>query len=216
MRLNVGKSVLLSGNSLNEDMVDVAMILFYGASVIDNTNLPQELLEKCIIGQLLGKPAELDIFVKQRYSFVSRITGGSVANDMGHLCESFVEGNLVKLLPSTFIVGGHSVKGISHNGKNLTTFDLVVTNSGTQKCCAIEISFQVTTNSVIGRKSGLAKSRKELLTRIGHKVAYIIDGSGNFQRKNAIATILQFSDRPVNFSDAGLAELVTFITKNLS
>lgn len=76
---------------------------------------------------------------------------------------------------------------------------------------AIEISFQVTTNSVIERKAGLAQSRKEALERMGHKMLYIIDGTGNFQRKNAIKTILSFSHLCVNFSDKGLDELINFI-----
>jgi len=78
---------------------------------------------------------------------------------------------------------------------------------------AIEISFQVTTNSVIERKSGLAQSRKQLLNKSNHKVIYIIDGSGNFQRKNAITTIINYSDLTVNFSDNGLNELADFIEK---
>lgn len=69
---------------------------------------------------------------------------------------------------------------------------------------AIEISFQVTTNSVIERKAGLAQSRMEALDKIGHKMLYVIDGTGNFQRKNAIQTILNFSHLCVNFSSDGL------------
>ncbi len=49
----------------------------------------------------------------------------------------------------------------------------------------------------------------------GHKVAYIIDGAGNFQRKNAINTILKFSDCTVSFSDSGIQELSDFIKDNV-
>jgi hypothetical protein len=209
--LNVEKSVLLEDKPINRDMVDAAMLLLWGSSIIDNDNIPQEICDKCVIGQLLGKTEELDQFVKQRYILVSRITGGSTVNDLGHACEQYVKSYLESHLPKQYSLGGHNIKGVSYNKKDLTTFDLIVTNNMSKKCCAIEISFQVTTNSVIERKAGLAKSRKELLNKKGHKVAYIIDGSGNFQRKNAISTIAQFSDCVVNFSDSGLQELVSFI-----
>ena len=75
-------------------------------------------------------------------------------------------------------------------------------------------NLRIGVNSVIERKSGLAQSRKELLNHNGHKVIYVIDGSGNFQRKNAISTILKYSDLTVNFSDEGLDELIQFINKD--
>jgi hypothetical protein len=130
---------------------------------------------------------------------------------LGHACEQYVEKFLQSYLNSNFELAGHNIEGISHNDKNLTNFDLVVKNKKNGICFAIEISFQVTTNSVIERKSGLAQSRKEILNKNNHKVIYIIDGSGNFQRRNAISTILKFSDLTVNFSDEGLIELVRFI-----
>jgi len=202
----------MNGDKINQDMIDVSMLLLWGGSIVHNANIPQELTEKCVIGQLLGKTEELNKFVRQRYLHVSRITGGSTVNDLGHACEQYVVTYLKKQLPANFVFRGHSVPGVSHNKKDLTTFDLVATNTTNKKCCAIEISFQVTTNSVIERKAGLAQSRKTLLNQKGHKVAYIIDGSGNFQRKNAINTILNFSDCTVNFSDSGLDKLAAFIT----
>ena len=118
------------------------------------------------------------------------------------------------LLPNSYVIGGHNIPGITQNDKNETTFDIVVSNPKTQRSCAIEISFQVTTNSVIERKSLLAKERQNLLHKHNHRVAYIIDGSGNFQRRNAVSTILMFSDCSVNFSDSGMKELAEFIVEN--
>jgi hypothetical protein len=86
-----------------------------------------------------------------------------------------------------------------------------VRNTKTDVYVGIEISFQVTTNSVIERKAGLAKSRQDLMHAAGHKIAYVIDGSGNFQRRNAVQTILSFCDCAVNFSEAGLNKLAKFI-----
>lgn len=213
--LNVEKSVLLLEKPINEHMIDVAMLLLWGGAIVGNDRIPEEIFNKCVIGQLLGKPEELDQFVKQQYILVSRITGGSTVNDLGHACEQYIKTYLQLKLPRTFVLDGHNVPGISHNEKNLTTFDLVVKNSKTDRCCAIEVSFQVTTNSVIERKAGLAQSRKELLNSKGHKVAYIIDGSGNFQRRNAVKTILDYSDCAINFSDNGLDELVLYIQQNV-
>lgn len=210
--LNVERSALLQINELMPNMQDVIMLLLWGANIIGNDNIPQELQEKCIIGNLLGHPDEIDTFVKQRYIHVSRITSGSTANDLGHACEKYVINYLNERLPDYLSLEGHKVPGVSHNDRNLTTFDIVV-KSRKGVYFAIEISFQVTTNSVIERKAGLAQSRKEMLNNFGHKVIYIIDGSGNFQRRSAITTLLKFSDLCVNFSQAGLDELISYMRK---
>jgi hypothetical protein len=213
--LYIDKEGLTANHQLSPSMFDVCMLLLWGANVVDNSDLPDELLQKCSVGQLIGHPSDLEIFVKQRYIYVSKITSGSTANDSGHVCEESCRMRLAQHLKDEFIIEGHSIKGISQNSKNLTTFDLVVTNATTKLSCAIEISFQVTTNSVIERKSLLAKERQKLLHKKGHKVAYIIDGSGNFQRRNAVSSILKFSDCSVNFSDEGILELANFIKENL-
>lgn len=211
-KLKVEKSVLLIPVAeFTPCMVDVCMLLMWGSSIIENDQLPSELVEKCMIGTLLGRPEELDTFVKQRYLVVSKITGGSTANDLGHICEEYIVGQIDQYLPEHINLGGHTIPRISHNDKNLTTFDLVATNSQTSKCVGIEISFQVTTNSVIERKAGLAKSRQDMVRKLGHSIAYVIDGSGNFQRKSAIQSLLNFSDCTVNFSAQGLKTLSEFI-----
>lgn len=214
--LKVDKSVLHRPHEFNKEMVDVTMLLLWGSSTINNAELPAELVEKCSVGQMLGKPSVIDEFVKQRYLYVSRITGGSTSNDLGHSCEQYAKSVLQQGLPDNIIYKGHTIEGISHNNSNLTSFDIVFMNLDTRSCIAIEISFQVTTNSVIERKAALAKSRMELLHRKGHKVGYVVDGSGNFQRRNAINTIIRHSDIVVNFSESGLRDLRDFISTNLS
>jgi hypothetical protein len=210
--IHVEKSLLLLARSdFSPEMRDVAMLLIWGASIVNNSNLPTELVEKCIIGTMLGNPDELDLFVKQRYIAVSRIIGGSTANDLGHIFEGYIVEKLKSLLPKHCEIGGHTIPTVTHNDTNLITFDLVVRNKKTNVYVGIEISFQVTTNSVIERKAGLAKSRQDLMRGAGHKIAYVIDGSGNFQRKNAIKSILAFSDCSVNFSESGLTTLAKFI-----
>lgn len=212
-KLKIDKENLTTHSPLTNEIYDVVMLLLFGGHTSKPESLPEEIYEKCIIGELIGKTEELDKFVRQRYICVSKITAGSTANDCGHACEDSCVARLKRYLPSHYHIGGHTINGVTQNDKDLTTFDIVVTNSHTHKCCAIEISFQVTTNSVIERKSLLAKERQQLLHSHGHVVAYIIDGSGNFQRRNAVSTILKFSDCSVSFSDAGLKELADFIKK---
>jgi len=215
--LYVEKSLLLSKlENFTDEMRDVCMLLLWGSSIIDSLSLPPELSQKCVIGTLLGQPKELDVFVKQRYIEVSRIIGGSLANDLGHIFEQYIVNQLNALLPKNISLGGHTIEGITHNENNLTTFDLVAKNQATNKFVGIEISFQVTTNSVIERKASLAKSRQDLMKRRGYGVAYVVDGSGNFQRRNALQTIMNFSDCTVNFSDRGLLELADFIKNKTS
>lgn len=209
--LLIDKKHLFDKHPFTDAMIDVSMLLLWGASIIDQSELPAGIFEKCIIGQLIGSPAELEVFVKQRYLHVSRIIGGSSSNDAGHICEEACVARLKSFLADPYVVSGHHVPGVSQNGKDLVTFDVVVTNRETSKCCAIEISFQVTTNSVIERKALLAKNRQSLLHRKGHKVAYIIDGAGNFERKSAVDGIMRFSDCTVNFSDGGMKALANFI-----
>lgn len=214
--LNVEKSLLLKNlDDFNDEMMDVCMLILWAANSINNTNLPQEMLDNCVIGNMIGSKDEITKFVKERYIMVSRQTGGSTANDLGHICEKYIKEKLSNKIHEHISLSGHTISGISHNDKDLTTFDLVATHRYSKKSIGIEISFQVTTNSTIERKAGLAKSRKDLLNLSGHKVAYVIDGSGNFQRSNAIKSIISHSDMTVNFSDNGINELAKFICETL-
>ena len=214
--LNVEKSRLLQPVSdFTREMLDVCMLILWGGNTINNTNLPTEIENNCILGNLIGNKEAIEQFVKERYIMVSRQTGGATANDLGHICEIFIKEKLYKLIDDNISLDGHHIDGVTHNDKDLTTFDIVAKNTITKKCVGIEISFQVTTNSTIERKAGLAKSRRDLLNSIGHKIAYVIDGSGNFQRSNAIKTIINHSDMTVNFSDNGINSLATFICETL-
>jgi hypothetical protein len=211
--IRVEKSVLLENRKdFTDAMIDVCMLLMWGGFALEADSLPNEIIEKCNIGGLLGNATALENFIRQRYVVVSRQTGGSTANDLGHVCERYVKEKLARHLPSSVKFNGHTIPGITHNDRNLSTFDLVV-ECENNKYIGIEISFQVTTNSTIERKAGLSKSRKDLVNNLGHSIAYVIDGSGNFQRKNAIKTIMANSDFTVNFSDEGLENLAKYIIK---
>lgn len=190
-------------------MQDVAMLLMHGGASID-AGLPSDLIDKCMIGTLLGRKRELDTFVRQRYIHVSRITGGATANAMGQLCQEYVWERLKSALPE-WDLSRTTIPGISHNeGRTDMSFDIVAQGpSGT--CCAIEVSFQVTTNSTIERKQGQAESRQRLLHEKGHKIAYVMDGAGNFERRSALATICAYADFVGTFRDEELDALILFL-----
>jgi hypothetical protein len=106
------------------------------------------------------------------------------------------------------------IPGISHNDQDLTTFDVVAT-SPSNKYFAIEVSFQVTTNSVIERKAGQARARYDLLHQHKHKICYVIDGAGNINiRKNAVSTLCQYSDCTVAFSEPEMTQLAKFMKRH--
>lgn len=203
-----GRSIL-QARPLDEAMEDVIMLLMFGDAAI-TTKLPDEIASKCGIGGLLGRKKELNDFVKQRYIWVSRITGGASANTLGQLAQDYVLSGLKERLPSWTFTRNGTIPGISQTGgKTETTFDIVA-QSPNNRYVAIEASFQVTTNSVIERKAGQALSRRVLLHGAGHKIAYVIDGAGNFERRAALTTICENGDCTVALSDSELSKLADF------
>lgn len=199
---------LIKSIDLNPIMEDVCMLLLFGGSAI-NDNIPTDITEKCIIGTMLGKTNELEVFVKQRYIWVSRITGGAEANTLGQLTQNYVKEYLEAKLPD-WRINKDQLPKVSQNERTSLSVDIVA-KSPTGKFCAVEVSFQVTTNSTIERKAGQAQARQELLHAKGHKIAYVIDGAGNFARQSALKTICQYSDCTVSFHDSELDALVKFL-----
>lgn len=213
-RLKVSsKKLLLTKQNLSELYKDIIVILLFAG---DATNPKLSGIFKtwgCQIGQLMGKYDLLSEFIDQRYIYLSRITAGAKSNDLGQLMQNYIYQYLnEKLKPSNIQIECNStIPGVSHQkiGKRDTNFDIVV-NKG-EKYIAIEISFQETTNSTIERKAGQAKSRFEQIDNLGHKIVYIIDGVGNFQRKSALNTIDEYSHLLLVFGDSELNNLQHFI-----
>lgn len=206
--LSVDGEGLIKSVELNPIMEDVCMLLLFGGSAINN-NIPSDITEKCIIGTMLGKTEELETFVKQRYIWVSRITGGAEANTLGQLTQNYVKEYLETKLPN-WRINKDQLPKVSQNERTSLSVDIVA-KSPAGKFCAVEVSFQVTTNSTIERKAGQAQARQELLHAKGHKIAYVIDGAGNFARQSALRTICQYSDCTVSFKDSELDALVKFL-----
>lgn len=207
-RLKIDGKGLSDKADFTAEMLDVAMLILHGGTALAGS-LPEVVQLHCIIGSLIGRVEELEKFVKQRYIFVSRITGGAAANALGNISQQYVTEYLKAKLPD-WNFGGHRIPGVRDNGQTDMSFDIVaVSPSG--KYCAIEASFQVTTNSTIERKGEQAIDRQRLLHQIGHKIAYVIDGAGNFARAAALSKICRHSDCTVTYKDEELDKLVKFL-----
>lgn len=199
---------LAKSKTLTPLIEDVSNLLLFGGGATAE-NLPADIELKCTIGNLIGREQELETFVKQRYIWVSRITGGATANSLGNLAQKYVVDYLKDKLPG-WDFSKKQIPNISQNKRTPLKFDIVA-QSPKGHYCGIEVSFQVTTNSTIERKAGQAQNRQEGLHRSGHKIAYIIDGAGNFQRSSALQSICQFSDCTVTFKDSELDKLAEFL-----
>ncbi len=212
--LKIDGKELLNIHPLDELQKDaIALLLFGSAHSAENQDVASA-LARCEIGEYLGKANELATFVKQRYIWVSRITGGATANNLGQIAQRFVADYISEHLDSENVEVHHGgrLPNVTHTDSatgRMTSFDLVVTDG--KKCVAIEVSFQVTTNSTIERKSGQAQTRYEQAEKAGHKIAYVLDGAGNFQRETALRTICSFSHCTVAFSRNELDILCQFL-----
>ncbi|WP_293069686.1 restriction endonuclease [Okeania sp. SIO2B3] len=200
--------------SLDERQKDAIALLLFGNSYKNANQEISSILARCEIGDYLGKPSELDSFIQQRYIWVSRITGGAKSNALGHLAQKFVAQYIKDEIGISEIEvkSDSTLPNVTHTDPTtgrLTSFDIIVTKN--QKYVAIEVSFQVTTNSVIERKGGQAKARYEQVEAAGHKIAYVIDGAGNFERQSALQTICLHSHCTVAFSKNELSILCDFL-----
>ncbi|MBV5309807.1 hypothetical protein [Chromatium okenii] len=210
--LKVDSKRLLAGGELTVKMIDVAMLLLFGSAGI-NDSLPMEIKERCIVGTLLGCSEELDRFVKKNYIRVNRQVGGATSNALGQLMQDYVVMHLKSSLPSDWIVQKDSyLPNVFHTKEgNKTNFDVVV-KSPQEKYFGIEVSFQVTTNSVIERKARESASLMASVHAAGHKICYVIDGSGNINiRKNAVNIICEHSDCTVAISKEEIKHLAAYL-----
>lgn len=210
LSLGVDGEGLITERDLDNQMEDVAMLILHGGAST-NSSLPDEIAEKCIIGGLIGQQEELNKFVHQRYILVSRITTGATANRLGQMVQDRVKSELELALPSWEMHRNGTIPGISQNaGDTNINFDIVAV-SPKFRHVAIEVCFQVTTNSTIERKAGQAEARANLLHSAGHHIAYVIDGAGNFERRAALGLICKFSDCTIAFSSEEIQVLVDFL-----
>jgi hypothetical protein len=207
----------IDGNSMAKELPldpikrDMIMILIYGSTALNAQGAD---LEKCEISSFLGKDEELDRYVRQKYIWVSRITGGANSNTQGQLAQTVVSDYLSKHLGEGYKVTKNGL--IKLNGYDKLSgmpFDIVIEKD--RNFIGVEVSFQVTTNSVIERKAGQAQDRQNLMHAMGYKIAYVMDGAGNFQRRSAVSNICKFSDCTVAYSEIEFGVLLEFIKQCL-
>lgn len=205
-----GKAIVFA-RGVDELLKDIAMILLFGGS---STSSHLASLERCDVGALLGNAAAIDTHVRQKYLYVSRITTGASANSLGQIAQVYVANHLKVELGTSYEVRSNSkipLKG--YDSTEGMPFDVVVKRNN--KIVGVEVSFQVTSNSVIERKAAQAENRRNLMGREGHYIAYVLDGAGNFSRTAALTTLCQSSDCTVAFADSELSVLADFIRGKL-
>lgn len=202
---------LVDAKFLTDLYKDMIVLLMFGSTSTVNDEAG---LSACEIGTLLGKTEVLEKYVRERYINVSRITGGATANSLGQLAQKEVIEYLSSSLMDDYQVisnGYIQLKGYDKDGG--MPFDIVVEKG--EKRVGIEVSFQVTTNSTIERKAGQAASRINLMHSNGYKIAYVLDGAGNFQRSSAISTICSNSDCTVAYSSKEFEVLSQWLGETL-
>ena len=211
------KKLCIDGKGLTEDKplsplyMDMIIILMFGST---STVSDEAGLSSCEIGTLLGRSEALEKYVKERYINVSRITGGETANSLGQFAQQEIVAFLSNKLGSDYTVlsNGYIVLE-EYDKEGGMPFDIVVEKG--HKKVGIEISFQVTTNSTIERKSGQASDRMKLMHANGYKIAYVLDGAGNFQRRSAVSTICENSDCTVAYNEEEFGVLAKWIGEEL-
>jgi hypothetical protein len=213
--LKVDSKNILKGGELTNKMIDVVMLLLYASSSVADT-LPMEVKDRCVIGSMIGNPDDLDKFAKENYLRVSRQVGGATSNALGQITQDYVINILEKKLPCDWLVTRDmSLPNVAHTTDgNGTNFDIVV-KSPQGKYFGIEVSFQVTTNSVIERKARESESLISSVHKAGHKICYVIDGAGNINiRKNAVSILCKNSDCTVALSEPEIGFLADFMKEN--
>jgi hypothetical protein len=211
----------VNNNALSSLQKDAIALLLFGSayySINENDQDTASTLARCEIGSFLGKSEELNKFIKQRYIYVSRITGGAKSNTLGQIAQKYVTEYIKNKITESdvLVTTGGRLPNVTHTDEatgRLTSFDIVIQKN--DKYVAIEVSFQVTTNSVIERKGSQAKARYEQIENAGHKIAYVINGAGNFERQSAVANICSHSHCTVAFTKSELNILCEFIRKFL-
>ncbi|MEM7530966.1 MAG: hypothetical protein AAF639_02215 [Chloroflexota bacterium] len=81
-RLHIDGKRLSEKHDLDDLKKDAIALMLFGRSHNDSLAEPSSILAKCEIGDFVGKPDELALFIKQRYIWVRRITGGAKYNNL--------------------------------------------------------------------------------------------------------------------------------------
>ncbi len=194
---------------LNDLYEDIIMIFMYGAFS------GSDIFLECDISERIQNANQLDIFLRQRYIHVSKITSGAKSNSNGQVLQKQIQLYLQEQLGEKFTVQSNGRIDLNSQSEKYLNFDIVISKEACSSKIGLEISFQVTTNSVIERKAVSAQTRQTLMHNEEHHIGYIIDGAGNFERRSAVSIICSFSDCTVNCSESDLSHLVSWIENTL-
>ncbi|MFG0635068.1 hypothetical protein, partial [Acinetobacter soli] len=170
---------------------------------------------ECDIASRISDADALDTYLKQRYISVSKITSGAKSNSNGQILQKRLQSQLQQSLGDDFDVKSNGKVALKDQEEKYLNFDLVINKKGSNSSIGFEISFQVTTNSVIERKAVSAQRRLNMMHAEGHYVGYIIDGAGNFERRSAVSILCTYSDCTVNCSQSDLLQLSSWIRNTL-
>jgi hypothetical protein len=211
-KLKVDGKGLAKGLALSDLTEDVCMLLLFANQ---SENILTDEFSGCIVGSFIGDADGLQEYAKSRYLAVSTQMKGAKANRMGQILQSQIVNDLQSDLKETFDVVSNRILRLDIDGTTSNEpFDIVIEKDGL--LMGIEVSFQVTTNSTIERKGSQAETRKNAMHSKGHKIGYIVDGVGNFERKQAIMKILASSDITVPATEAGIIELSASVREQLA
>ena len=203
-KLQVDGKKIFSKSDTTDLQIDLALIVLFG-NFSTKTALASA-LKSCDLFQFAGEEQKLRDYVSARYLEVSRIGSGADANALGQALQIEVDHRLKALLGDGYQIQQNG--RINIEGRTVTS-DLLVQHNG--KSVAIEVAFQVTTNSTIERKATDAVQRKTDLNKHGIASCYMLDGIGIFERRAALSKILNQSDLVVNFSEIDTKRLAAFI-----
>lgn len=206
----------ISGNHNRELLIDLSMILLFGSKA-KNSYLPSEYGSKTIIGSLLGQNEKLEKYVESNYIRISTQIKGANSNALGHFAQHFVYDHLVNYLPNDWEVKLEgSLTGVQHIEEegSSSNFDVVCISPNKVEF-AVEVSFQVTTNSVIERKARDSAAIFQRANSLNHHICYVLDGAGNINvRKRAVETICTHSNCTVALSSEEIEVLAKYMLAN--
>ena len=203
-KLKIDGQSIIEPTAALDIQVDLAQIVLFGNFATDHALAIT--LQSCDLFKFVGHDNDLRDFISTRYLDVSRIGRGADANALGQALQIEVDKRLKSILGRDYEIQQNGKITIA--GRTLTS-DLLVVHNG--KSVAIEVAFQVTTNSTIERKATDAAKRKSDLNRLGIASCYVLDGIGIFERRAALSKILNQSDLVVNFSEDDAMTLASFI-----
>lgn len=100
-KLKIDGASIVKASPFTNVIKDLIMLLLYGGA---STISSMASLERCDLGGLLAKPSDIDLYVRQKYIYVSRVTTGASANSLGQIAQIYVADYLHNKLDNSYSV----------------------------------------------------------------------------------------------------------------